>query len=79
MNDETFLRGDDARHMRHPMGDPGGARASPPRVVTGAAGVRITDIDGHEVIDAVGGRVNLGHSCRPVKEAIAATGRAMMG
>ena len=36
--------------------------------------MRVTDIDGHEVIDAVGGlwNVNLGYSCEPVKQAIAA-------
>jgi adenosylmethionine-8-amino-7-oxononanoate aminotransferase len=43
-------------------------------IITEAAGVRITDIDGHEVVDGVGGlwNVNLGFSCEPVKEAIKA-------
>ncbi|NBV60258.1 MAG: aminotransferase class III-fold pyridoxal phosphate-dependent enzyme, partial [Rhodobacteraceae bacterium] len=41
---------------------------------TSAKGVRITDVDGHEVVDAVGGlwNVNLGFSCQPVKDAISA-------
>ena len=36
--------------------------------------MRITDIDGHEVVDGVGGlwNVNLGYSCQPVKDAITA-------
>lgn len=36
--------------------------------------MRIRDIDGHEVVDGVGGlwNVNLGFSCAPVKVAIAA-------
>jgi adenosylmethionine-8-amino-7-oxononanoate aminotransferase len=42
--------------------------------VTQADGVTITDIDGHRVVDAVGGlwNVNLGYSCKPVKDAITA-------
>ena len=38
-----------------------------------AGGSTITDVDGHEVVDGVGGlwNVNLGFSCQPVKEAIA--------
>ena len=36
--------------------------------------MQLPDIDGHEVVDAVGGlwNVNLGYSCQPVKDAIAA-------
>ena len=42
-------------------------------IVTQAEGVRITDVDGHTVIDAVGGlwNVNLGFCCQPIKDAIA--------
>ncbi|MDG1802952.1 MAG: aminotransferase class III-fold pyridoxal phosphate-dependent enzyme, partial [Paracoccaceae bacterium] len=41
---------------------------------TGSDGVSIADIDGHRVVDGVGGlwNVNLGYSCQPVKDAIAA-------
>jgi len=48
--------------------------ATPPTIITSAKGVRITDVDGHEVVDAVGGlwNVNLGFSCQPVKDAISA-------
>ena len=72
MKDENFLKENNARHLWHPMGHPGDAQANPPRIITGADGVRITDQDGHSVVDAVGGLwcVNLGYSCDPIKEAI---------
>ena len=73
MKDGNFLRENNARHMWHPMAHPADSAANPPIVVTGAQGVRITDMDGHEAVDAVGGlwNVNLGYSCEPVKAAIA--------
>ncbi len=74
MKDSNFLRENNARHLWHPMAHPAEMQANPPAIITKAAGVRITDLDGHETIDAVGGlwNVNLGFSCQPVKEAIAA-------
>ncbi|MCB1409303.1 MAG: aminotransferase class III-fold pyridoxal phosphate-dependent enzyme [Rhodobacter sp.] len=72
--DENFLKANNARHLWHPMAHPADSQANPPTIVTGAQGVRITDIDGHEVVDGVGGlwNVNLGYSCEPVKAAITA-------
>ena len=72
--DENFLKANNARHLWHPMTHPADHHRNPPTIVTRAGGVRITDIDGHEVVDAVGGlwNVNLGYSCQPVKDAIAA-------
>lgn len=72
MKDDNFLKENNARHMWHPMTHPADSLANPPRIITGASGVRITDLDGHEVIDAVGGlwNVNLGYSCDPIKQAI---------
>ncbi|MDG1008835.1 MAG: aminotransferase class III-fold pyridoxal phosphate-dependent enzyme [Amylibacter sp.] len=72
MKDDNFLRENNARHMWHPMGHQGQQQANPPAIITGATGVRITDIDGREMVDAVGGlwNVNLGYSCDPVKDAI---------
>ena len=72
MKDGNFLRENNARHMWHPMAHPADSAANPPIVVTKAHGVRIADMDGHEVVDAVGGlwNVNLGYSCEPVKAAI---------
>ena len=74
MKDANFLKANNARSIWHPMTAPADSLAQPPVIVTGAAGVRITDIDGHNVVDAVGGlwNVNLGYSCQPVKDAIAA-------
>lgn len=72
MLDANFLKEKNARSLWHPMAHPADSIANPPMIVTGGQGVKITDIDGHEVIDGVGGlwNVNLGYSCDPVKNAI---------
>ncbi|HSF91237.1 MAG TPA: aminotransferase class III-fold pyridoxal phosphate-dependent enzyme, partial [Paracoccaceae bacterium] len=74
MKDSNFLKENNARHFWHPMAAPSDSLQNPPRIITGASGVRIKDIDGHETVDGVGGlwNVNLGYSCQPVKDAIAA-------
>ncbi|MEM9012787.1 MAG: aspartate aminotransferase family protein [Pseudomonadota bacterium] len=74
MRHTNFLKENNARHMWHPMAHPADSLANPPSIITGGEGVRIRDVDGHETVDAVGGlwNVNLGYSCAPVKEAIAA-------
>ncbi|MCR9138800.1 MAG: aspartate aminotransferase family protein [Alphaproteobacteria bacterium] len=74
MKDSNFLKENNARHVWHPMTSPEDSNSNPPKIITGAQGVRIRDIDGHEVVDGVGGlwNVNLGYSCQPVKDAIAA-------
>ncbi len=55
-----------------PMTHPVATRENPPKIITAADGVEITDIDGHRTLDAVGGlwNVNLGYSCQPIKDAI---------
>ena len=55
-----------------PMTSPTATRQNPPKIITAAEGVEITDIDGHRSLDAVGGlwNVNLGYSCQPIKDAI---------
>ncbi|MFT4727307.1 MAG: adenosylmethionine-8-amino-7-oxononanoate aminotransferase [Granulosicoccus sp.] len=70
----NFLKENNARHMWHPMAHPADSLNNPPKIITGAHEVRIRDVDGNELIDAVGGlwNVNLGYSCDPVKKAIAA-------
>ena len=72
MKDSNFLKENNARHMWHPMAHPADMLNNPPRIIQSAEGVRITDIDGHQAIDAVGGlwNVNLGYSSEPVKQAI---------
>ena len=74
MRDSNFLAEHNARHMWHPMAHPADSLANPPKVITGGEGVHITDMHGHTTLDAVGGlwNVNLGFSCQPVKDAIAA-------
>lgn len=74
MKGNNFLKENNAEHFWHPMAHPADSLANRPIIITGAQGVRITDVDGHESIDAVGGlwNVNLGFSCQPVKDAIAA-------
>ena len=74
MKDSNFLKEQNGRLMWHPMTSPQDSHEHPPKIITEASGVSITDIDGHTVVDAVGGlwNVNLGYSCQPVKDAIAA-------
>ncbi len=74
MKDANFLKANNARSLWHPMTAPSDSLKNPPAIITGGHGVRITDVDGHEVVDAVGGlwNVNLGYSCQPIKNAIAA-------
>lgn len=74
MKDANFLKANNARSLWHPMTAPADSLENPPVIVTSAQGTRIRDIDGHEVVDGVGGlwNVNLGYSCQPVKETIAA-------
>ncbi|ASP20147.1 ornithine--oxo-acid transaminase [Antarctobacter heliothermus] len=73
MKDENFLKENNALQLWHPMGHPGDAQVTPPKIIKGAAGSSITDIDGHSVVDAVGGLwcVNLGYSNDKVKQSIA--------
>lgn len=72
MRNTNFLKENNARHMWHAMANAGDMRANPPQIINSAEGVEICDIDGHKVLDAVGGlwNVNLGYSCEPVKKAI---------
>lgn len=74
MKDANYLKANNARSLWHPMTAPADSLANPPTIVIGASGCRIRDVDGHEVVDGVGGlwNVNLGYSCQPVKDAISA-------
>lgn len=74
MKDSNFLKENNGRLMWHPMTSPKDSIDNPPKIITGSDGVKITDIDGHTVVDGVGGlwNVNLGYSCQPVKDAMTA-------
>ena len=71
MKESNFLKEHNGRLMWHPMTSPQDSIDNPPKIITGSDGVTITDIDGHSVVDGVGGlwNVNLGYSCQPVKDA----------
>ena len=73
MKDSNYLKERNARSIWHPMAHPADSLNNPPTIVTDAEGTRISDVDGHQVVDAVGGlwNVNLGYSCEPIKLAIA--------
>ncbi len=72
MKDDNFLKEHNAKALWHPMGAPGDSMANPPTIITKAEGSRIFDIDGHSVVDGVGGLwcANLGYSNDVVKQAI---------
>jgi putrescine---pyruvate transaminase len=72
MRNANFLKENNARHMWHPMANAGEMLVHPPKIINSAKGAEITDIDGHSVLDAVGGlwNVNLGYSNDAVKKAI---------
>ncbi|MBS4019952.1 MAG: aspartate aminotransferase family protein [Dechloromonas sp.] len=74
MRDTNFLAENNARQIWHPMAHPAEMRSQPPRVIVKGEGVHVTDLEGRTILDAVGGlwNVNLGYSCDPVKQAIAA-------
>lgn len=74
MRDSNFLKENNGRLIWHPMTSPKDSITNPPKIITSADGVSITDIDGHRVVDGVGGlwNVNLGFSCKPVKDAMVA-------
>ena len=74
MKGSNFLKENNARFLWHPMTSPEDSQTTPPKIITESEGVEIQDIDGHRVVDAVGGlwNVNLGYSCEPVKSAITA-------
>lgn len=73
MKNSNFLKEHNGRLMWHPMTSPHDSVQEPPKIITAGDGVSITDIDGHRVVDGVGGlwNVNLGYSCQPIKDAIA--------
>lgn len=56
--------------MAHPVE----MQKNPPKVIQKADGVFVTDVDGHSVLDAVGGlwNVNLGYSNQKIKDAMTA-------
>jgi len=66
------LRADNARYLWHPMAHPRQMQEHPPIIVERGDGVWITDVDGHRVVDGVGGlwNINLGYGREEIKRAI---------
>jgi putrescine---pyruvate transaminase len=73
MNTEQ-LKTDNARYQWHPMAHPAAMRKDKPDIVARGEGCWVWDVDGHKMLDGVGGlwACNLGHSARPVRDAIVA-------
>ena len=70
------LKRDNAQYLWHPMAHPR-AMKSPegrPDIIARGEGCWIWDVDGHRMLDGVAGlwSSNLGHSCKPVRDAIVA-------
>lgn len=72
MSSSDFIREANAMYAWHPMAHPAEMQKNQPIIVAKGEDVKITDINGHCVLDAIGGlwNVNLGYNCEPVKEAI---------
>jgi adenosylmethionine-8-amino-7-oxononanoate aminotransferase len=68
------LKADNARFLWHPMAHPKAMREARPDIIARGEGCWIWDVDGHKLIDGVGGLwcSNLGHSNRQVRDAIVA-------
>lgn len=45
MKDDNFMRETNGHHIWQPMGHPGDAQRTPPRIIKSAEGVRLSDID----------------------------------
>ncbi|MBD9394153.1 aminotransferase class III-fold pyridoxal phosphate-dependent enzyme [Acidovorax sp. ACV01] len=68
------LKTDSGRFLWHPMAHPAAMKKNPPDIVARGEGCWIWDVDGHKMLDGVGGlwSSNLGHSARAVRDAIVA-------
>jgi len=74
MSDLKQLKADNAQFIWHPMAHPGAMKKAAPDIVARGEGCWIWDVDGHQLLDGVGGlwSSNLGHSRREVRDAIVA-------
>ena len=68
------LKQDNGEFQWHPMAHPGAMKKAKPDIVARGQGCWIWDVDGHKMLDGVGGlwASNLGHSATPVRDAIVA-------
>ena len=63
-----------AEYLGHPMAHPKAMRETRPDIIARGEGCWVWDVDGHKMLDGVAGlwSSNLGHSCKPVRDAIVA-------
>ncbi len=74
MSNIDQLKQDNAEFQWHPMAHPAAMKKSKPDIVARGEGCWIWDVDGHKMLDGVGGlwASNLGHSATSVRDAIVA-------
>jgi adenosylmethionine-8-amino-7-oxononanoate aminotransferase len=72
--DKDELKAANARYLWHPMANPKGMQDTPPDIIARGEGSWIWDLDGHKLIDGVGGlwSANLGFGRREIRDAIVA-------
>ena len=68
------LKDENARHLWHPMAHPKAMQTNKPDIISKGEGCWIWDVDGHKMLDGIGGlwSSNLGHSNKRVRDAIVA-------
>jgi putrescine aminotransferase len=68
------LKAENGLRLLHPMTNPGTARDTPPDIISRGEGSFIWDIDGHRLVDGVGGLwcTNLGFGRKEIRDAIVA-------
>ena len=72
--DSKFLKANNARYLWHPMAFPKAMQDVPPDIIVKGEGVWIWDVDGHKMVDGVGGlwSANLGFGRREIRDAMVA-------
>lgn len=68
------LKAANARHLLHPLAHPQGILDSPPDIIVRGEGSWIWDVDGHRLVDGVGGLwcANLGFGRKEIRDAVVA-------
>ena len=68
------LKAENARRLLQPMAHPGTVRDAPPDIIARGEGSWIWDVDGHRLVDGIGGLwcTNLGFGRREIRDAILA-------
>ena len=73
-NDIAALKANNGKYIWHPMAHPKAMLATPPDIIARGEGCWVWDVDGHKLLDGVGGlwSANLGHSNQAVRNAVIA-------